>query len=282
MCDVNELENTAAQQLLALSEADVQQMKQRGRHKTTRSDRFVMSLPDYKAIRAPELTAPELGVSYTYNNMATPPYGSETYSAPYEAGKSREGLSYAKLPERGPPLSGPGASHAPVYTDASLYAASFAQDQDDAVPLYKSIASSLTAFPEQADAEIPVPPLARPPEVPRARSQRHYLSPNLYGDANCAGGAWQDLGKCTWNSLRAAVYDGVNSNQITPEVLQDAGHTNKASFIFTRDGRGPYLGLILLLLCFAVFFLAWLLSSGKAKPPKYAYISGPPVVPGPG
>lgn len=259
-------EQYAAQEALAVSEQQLQRVKQKGCEVASASDRAVFTLPNYKALPWPVVSGPDITLEFDSNNMHL----------------GRESINAAEFTE--PFVGGPALNrsiHKPAYgpTGTSLAgsgnllateAVSFSGSEPPEPALYQQLAASIkmnldeqpaVAFAQTAPASLSQQKLGTPLETtmaaagtPLATSQQVSLpsgkNASIYGSSSATASSSM-MSERLHTALKGAVYDLAHYGDITQEHLDKERCSCKLSYVFTRDGRGPFLSVV----CLSVLLL---------------------------
>lgn len=250
----------AAREALAVSEQQLQRVKQKGCEVASASDRGVYTLPNYKALPWPVVTGPDITLEYDPNNM-------DLGRSSVNAAEFTEPFIGGPLPDR--PISRPaygpsGTAFAGSGNLLATEAASFAGSELPQPPLYQQLASSikmnydnqpLASFAQTAPASLSQQTLGSPLEtmmpasgtplpIGAAAESLHLpagKNASVYGSAsNNSPSVFDRIAQ----ALKGMAYDVVYFNNIQQEHLDREASSCKMSYVLTRDGRLPYLCVV--------------------------------------
>jgi len=263
ICDAARGELEAAREALAVSERELQRVKQKGCEVATRSDRRVFQVPDYKALPWPVVTGPDITLEHDPNNKDL---GRESINAAEFAEPFTGGTGALDRVLHKPAYNSPGTDFAGSGNLISTEQASFVGSELPQPPLYQQLASSIrmdfhgivppgseTAPAAMAQSQLGTTLGTLEPRVEAARPQARQVS--VYGAAAPSSCQPRPFAVRLSRAVKGALYDCLHLEDITDEHLSAAGCASKFTYVATRDGRGPYLALLVLAAALAALVL---------------------------
>jgi len=268
-------EQYAAREGLAVSENQLQRVKQKGCEVASASDRAVYTLPNYKAMPWPIVSGPDITLEYDPNNMDLGRgsiYAAE-FTEPFVGGPGPE--RKITHPAYGPTGTAFAGSGNLLATEAASFASSDLPDP----PLYQQLASSikmnydnqpLANFVQTAPASLSQQKLGTPLEtftpaagtplpIGAAAESIHLpagKNASVYGAANNNEEGAPVMYQRIIQAIKGTLYDLVHFQSINQKHLDEENCSCKVAYAFTRDGRLPYLAVAI----FSFLFLLMLLS----------------------
>lgn len=271
ICDAARGQLEAAREALAVSERELQRVKQKGCDNGTLSDRRVFQVPNYKALPWPVVTGPDITLEYDPNNkdLGRASINAAEFAEPFTGGT---GVFDRKLLES-PAYNSPGTDFAGSGNLIATERASYVGSELPQPPLYQQLASSV-----RMDFNGIIPPGSETAPAAMAQSQLGTtlgtLEPRV--DASRAPGRDASIygasltppsplpsvkpsspafGVRLGRAMKGALYDCLHLNDITEDHLYAASCSSKFTYVATRDGRGPYLALLVLAAALLALFL---------------------------
>jgi len=252
ICNAARGELEAAREALSVSERELQRVKQKGCEVATRSDRRVFQVPDYRALPWPVVTGPDITLEHDANNkdLGRASINAVEFAEPFTGGSGSLDRVLHK-----PAYNSPGTDFAGSGDLIATEKASFVGSELPQPPLYQQLASSI-----RMDLHGVVPPGSETAPAAMAQSQLGStlgtLEPrvevfrpagrnaSVYGAAG--PGATRPFGARLSRAIKGALYDCLHLDDVSDAHLYAAGCSSKVSYVALRDGRGPYLALLVL------------------------------------
>ena len=264
----------AAQQILSISEKELQRIRQRGTSVATEGDRSLLRAPDYKAMPWPLASAPGNSVAGNPNDK----YGdrssinAEGFLAPYAGQEASHRASFS-APELGFSATGDlaqvdavsFASHSPhgersFQELVSEMVATGTVGGSQEKSFMEVSAYSNAALPGQGAAGRLGTPLDGSLPSKRQELLEAELFEDLGDDRDFVYGAENkkqaDLRERLRLACLGALYDVCHFADITPELLQAEGCSSRAGYILTRQQRAQSLFLVFLVVVL-ISLLLW-------------------------
>lgn len=262
ICDAARGELEAAREALAVSERELQRVKQKGCEIATQSDRRVFQVPNYKALPWPVVTGPDITLEYDANNknLGRASINAVEFAEPFTAGSG----SLERATIHKPAYNAPGTDFAGSSNLIATERASFVDSELPQPPLYQKLASSI-----RMDFEGIVPPGSETAPAAMAQSQLGTtlgtLEPRIDAprmparNASIYGDKLQPTGKSFGirlaRAVRGALYDCLHLSDITNEHLYASNCSSKLEYVTSRDGRGPYLAFVAIAAALVAFLI---------------------------
>jgi hypothetical protein len=265
-CSTAAGQQRAAQEALSISEYELQRIKQQGCF-TTAQDRAIMRNPDYRALPYPALANPILSLEFDTNNKYTAINQAEGFTSPFIDGVTNQRV------EVRPTV--PGLSMAGTGDLAAISGAFLNSEPEEKATIYARIADSIRGAPPKISEESPTRQgvdeaalrLMAMEESSVAQLQpitsaSQISARGLYGDASpqphAEGAPSPDFFERCKTQCRAALYDLMHYESIAQDQLEAAKCRSRLTYVATREGRLPYLLLVmtaLLLTAYIVFLM---------------------------
>jgi hypothetical protein len=251
ICDAARGELEAAREALAVSERELQRVKQKGCEVATLSDRRVFQVPNYKALPWPVVTGPDITLEHDANNkdLGRASIGAAEFAEPFSGGTGSLDRVLHK-----PAYNSPGTDFAGSANLLATEEASFVGSELPQPPLYQQLASQIrmdmhgvvplgseTAPAAMAQSQLGTTLGTLEPRVEAARPAGRNAS--IYGDPPKP---MPPFGARLSRAVRGALYDFLHLDDISDTHLYAAGCSSKWTYVGLRDGRGPYLALLVL------------------------------------
>jgi hypothetical protein len=249
ICNAARGELEAAREALSVSERELQRVKQKGCEVATRSDRRVFQVPDYRALPWPVVTGPDITLEHDANNkdLGRASINATDFAEPFTGGSGSLDRVLHK-----PAYNSPGTDFAGSGDLIATEKASFVGSELPQPPLYQQLASSI-----RMDLHGVVPPGSETAPAAMAQSQLgttlgtlepHVEAPRPAGrNASIYGTPYgTPFGARLSRAIKGALYDCLHLDDVSDAHLSAAGCNSKVSYVTLRDGRGPYLALLVL------------------------------------
>jgi hypothetical protein len=247
-CSTAAGQQRAAQDALSVSEHELQRIKQQGCF-TTAQDRAIMRNPDYRALPYHALANPILALEFDTNNKYTAINQAEGFTSPFVDGVTNQVVQVRPTV--------PGLSMAGTGDLAAISGALLSSDEDDKRQIYRRIADSIRGAPPKVSEESPTRQGASEAAL-KEMAVRESLAAQMQPITDAAdvtaqaiyGQRAPDLQKsglleqCK-QRCRAALYDLMHYDSILEEQLHEAKCSSRLGYALTREGRLPYLLLVL-------------------------------------
>lgn len=266
ICNAARGELEAAREALAVSERELQRVKQKGCEVATQSDRRVFQVPNYKALPWPVVTGPDITLEHDPNNkdLGRASINAVEFAEPFTGGAGS--LDRGMLHK--PAYNAPGTDFAGSSNLIATEQASFVGSELPQPPLYQQLASSI-----RMDLHGIVPPGSETAPAAMAQSQLGTtlgtLEPRVDAprrtaqNASVYGASLQPTAKSFGlrlsQAMRGALYDCLHLSDITDAHLYASNCSSKLTYVINRDGRGPYLAIVAVAAALVAFLLCQLL-----------------------
>lgn len=271
-CSVARGELEAAREVLAVSERELQRVKQKGCEIATLSDRRVYQVPNYKALPWPVVTGPDITLENDANNkdLGRASVNAAEFAEPFVGGTNAMDLRNA--PHK-PAYNTPGTDFAGSANLIATEQASFVNSELPEPPLYQQLASSIrmnwdgltppgdeTAPAAMAQSELgtPLPRLEPPGEL----AQQLPAQALLYGAPSAVDHSSSPPSLSPKSfffrlalAAKGAAYDLLHFEKIDKTHLYAAACSSRATYVLFRDGRGPYIAFLVLSAALVAFLL---------------------------
>jgi hypothetical protein len=269
ICNAARGELEAAREVLAISERELQRVKQKGCEVATSSDRRVFQVPNYKALPWPVVTGPDITLEHDPNNkdLGRASINAAEFAEPFVGGSGSLDRVLHK-----PAYNAPGTDFAGSANLVATEKASFVGSELPQPPLYQQLASQI-----RMDLHGAVPPGRETAPAAMAQSQLGTtlgtLEPEqveatrplgrnvgIYGSsATSTLIQTPPFGARLSRAVKGAIYDCLHLDDITEAHLSAVGCSSKVTYVGLRDGRGPYLALLVLAAALVAVLLCRLL-----------------------